>query len=51
MFDQLSKRFRNFQSQRKAISELSRLSDRELADMGLGRGSIRQAVKTGLTDR
>jgi len=36
---------------RHAIKELSAMSDRELWDMGIHRGNIRQAVETGMPDR
>jgi len=36
---------------RNAIKELSAMSDRELWDMGIHRGSIRQAVEAGMPDR
>ena len=40
--------FKNWRSSREAISELNRLTDRELDDIGLARGEIESAVKTGI---
>jgi uncharacterized protein YjiS (DUF1127 family) len=37
--------------ERKAISELSRLSDKDLADIGLTRCNIRNAVRNGINSR
>jgi len=36
---------------RRAIKELSAMSDRELWDLGIHRGNIRQAVETGRPER
>ncbi|UDL94165.1 MULTISPECIES: DUF1127 domain-containing protein [Lichenihabitans] len=40
--------FKNWRSSRDAITELHRLTDRELDDIGLSRGEIEAAVKTGI---
>lgn len=41
MFDTVRQRYNNWVSYRRAVDELSRLSTRELADLGIGRGDIK----------
>jgi uncharacterized protein YjiS (DUF1127 family) len=40
--------YRNWRRFRKTVNELSRLSDRELDDMGLRRGDIYSFAKTAV---
>ena len=40
MFDTLTRRFRNWRNYQTTVSELSRLSTRELNDLGIARGDI-----------
>ena len=37
--------FRNWRTYRQTVSELSRLSNRELADLGINRGEIRAVAR------
>ncbi|WP_075288902.1 DUF1127 domain-containing protein [Pararhizobium arenae] len=45
----LTRSFNNWRKYRQTVNELGRMSDRELSDLGIGRGDIayvaRQAVK------
>lgn len=41
MFDSVRQRYNNWVSYRRAVDELSRLSSRELADLGISRGDIK----------
>lgn len=40
MFDTLVRKYQSWQKYRRTYDELSRLSNRELADLGIGRGDI-----------
>ena len=44
----LSEKIINWQRNREAVRELSRLSERELADLGISRADIETVVKAGL---
>ena len=45
----MARSFNNWRKYRQTVNELGRMSDRELSDLGIGRGDIayvaRQAVK------
>lgn len=41
----LAKNYRNWRMYRKTISELSVLSNRELADLGIARGEIKSVAR------
>ncbi len=41
MFDTVREKYSNWVSYRRAVDELSRLSNRELADLGISRCDIR----------
>jgi uncharacterized protein YjiS (DUF1127 family) len=43
----ISEMFINWQRQREAVRELSKLSEHELNDLGISRGEIEAAVKAG----
>ncbi|HBZ97677.1 MAG: DUF1127 domain-containing protein [Stappia sp.] len=40
MFDTLTRKYRNWRSYHATVSELSRLTSRELSDLGIARGDI-----------
>lgn len=40
MFDTVVKNYRQWRSYRETVSELNRLSTRDLNDLGIGRGDI-----------
>ncbi|MHC5653802.1 DUF1127 domain-containing protein [Stappia sp.] len=40
MFDTLTRKYRNWKTYQTTVSELSRLSTRELDDLGIARGDI-----------
>jgi uncharacterized protein YjiS (DUF1127 family) len=40
MFDTLTRKYRSWRSYQATVSELSRLTTRELDDLGIGRGDI-----------
>ena len=44
----LVKNYRNWRLYRETISELSRLSNRELADLGISRGEIRSVARRAI---
>lgn len=44
----LAEKIRNWQRNRESVRELSKLSDRELADLGINRVDIEFVVKNGL---
>lgn len=44
----LSQNFRNWRRYRNTVSELSRLSNRELADLGINRGEIHSIARRAL---
>ena len=44
----LAEKIKNWQRNRESVRELSRLSDRELADLGINRVDIEFVVKNGL---
>ncbi|GAB4513243.1 MAG: DUF1127 domain-containing protein [Roseibium sp.] len=41
MFDSVRQKYTNWVSYRRAVDELSRLSSRELADLGISRSDIK----------
>ena len=41
----LIRNYRNWRRYRETVSELSRLSNRELADLGITRGDIRRVAR------
>jgi len=41
MFDSVRQKYSNWVSYRRAVDELSRLSSRELADLGISRADIK----------
>lgn len=41
MFDSLARKYRSWRTYQTTVSELSRLSTRELNDLGIARGDIR----------
>lgn len=43
----ISEKIKNWQRNREAVRELSKLSDRDLADLGIVRVDIQSAVKGG----
>lgn len=49
MFDTIRQKYRNWKTYQSTVAELSRLSNRELSDLGIGRGDIhfiaRQSVR------
>ncbi|WP_428696755.1 DUF1127 domain-containing protein [Stappia sp.] len=45
MFDTLARTYRNWRTYQSTVSELSRLSARELDDLGIARGDIRFIAK------
>ncbi|MBA5776745.1 DUF1127 domain-containing protein [Stappia sp. F7233] len=40
MFDAIRSKYRSWKTYQETVSELSRLSNRELSDIGIGRGDI-----------
>lgn len=44
----LVKNYRNWRLYRETVSELSRLSNRELADLGITRGDIRSVARRAI---
>lgn len=44
----LTENFRNWRRYRNTVSELSRLTNRELADLGINRGEISAVAKRAL---
>ena len=44
----LTQKFKSWQRTREAVRELSKLSDRDLADLGIHRADIETAVRGGL---
>jgi uncharacterized protein YjiS (DUF1127 family) len=44
----LSEKIINWQRNREAVRELSKLSERELADLGINRADIEAVVKAGV---
>ena len=47
LFANVSERFARYQETRRTIRELSRLSDRDLHDLGITRTSIPSLARTG----
>ena len=45
MFESLAARIRNARTVERTARELNRLSDRQLADIGLARGSIQDVAR------
>ena len=43
----LTDNFRNWRRYRRTLNELRGLNDRELADLGIGRGDIRSIARNG----
>ncbi|MXN64582.1 DUF1127 domain-containing protein [Stappia sp. GBMRC 2046] len=41
MFDSIRTKYRSWKTYQQTVNELSRLSNRELNDIGIGRGDIR----------
>lgn len=41
MIDTITRKYRSWKSYRSTVNELNRLSERELHDLGIGRGDIR----------
>lgn len=39
--------FQNWRRYRRTLHELQGLNDRELADLGIGRGDLRRVARTG----
>ena len=44
----LIRNYRNWRRYRNTVSELSRLSNRELNDLGIGRSDIRRVARTAV---
>lgn len=42
MFSKIAKRYADYKKYRQTVSELSSLSNRDLADLGISRGDIRR---------
>lgn len=49
MFDNVRSKYSNWVSYRRAIDELSRLSARELQDLGISRSDIKFVARRGLS--
>jgi uncharacterized protein YjiS (DUF1127 family) len=47
LFSNVSDRFSRYQETRRTMRELSRLSDRDLQDLGISRSSIPSLARTG----
>lgn len=47
MFDTLSRRIRHYGAYRTTVRELSRLSSRQLADIGVNPGAIDEVARAG----
>ena len=47
LFSNVAERFSRFQETRRTIQELSRLSDRDLQDLGISRAAIPAMARTG----
>jgi uncharacterized protein YjiS (DUF1127 family) len=47
MFEKLASRIRERRMYIQTVNELGRLSDRELHDLGIGRGDIRLVARRG----
>jgi len=47
LFTNVSERFARYQETRRTMRELSRLSDRDLQDLGISRTAIPQLARTG----
>ena len=45
MFKNVKKKYRNWRTYRHTVNELSRLSDRDLTDLGIGRADIRAVAR------
>jgi uncharacterized protein YjiS (DUF1127 family) len=45
MFESLKTRYSSWQRYKRTVSELSHLSDRELADLGISRGDIMRLAR------
>ena len=49
-YEAMTKFIKRWQARRKTADELSRLSDRELSDIGIGRGDIPRIVEQAAAD-
>jgi uncharacterized protein YjiS (DUF1127 family) len=44
----ISKKFSDWRKYRETITELGRMTDRELGDLGIGRSDIRRVARTAV---
>ncbi len=44
----IAKKFNDWRKYRETISELGRMTDRELGDLGIGRADIRRVARTAV---
>ncbi len=44
----IAHKFSNWRKYRETVNELDRMSDRELHDLGIGRGDIRRVARTAV---
>lgn len=44
----IARTFNNWRKYRQTVSELGRMSDRELSDLGIGRTEIRRVARTAV---
>ena len=47
LFSNVTERFSRYQETRRTMRELSRLSDRDLSDLGISRAAIPALARTG----
>jgi uncharacterized protein YjiS (DUF1127 family) len=48
MIMNIAQKLTNWRKYRETVSELGRMSDRELSDLGIGRGDIRRVARTAV---
>lgn len=44
----IAQKISNWRKYRETVTELGRMTDRELSDLGIGRGEIRQVARTAV---
>lgn len=44
----IAKKLNNWRKYRETVTELGRMSDRELSDLGIGRADIRRVARTAV---
>ncbi|OHV81700.1 DUF1127 domain-containing protein [Rhizobium sp. LCM 4573] len=44
----IARTFNNWRKYRETVSELGRMTDRELSDLGIGRADIRRVARTAV---